>query len=75
MTLTRCLAAVAPAAPAVQNAAVDAVAHLGVRHIDIPTTPDHVWRAIEAATHDSDTTIGHHDRTPRSSDRTDGVVA
>ena len=28
------------ATPAVQNAVVDAVAHLGVRHIDMPTTPD-----------------------------------
>jgi carbon-monoxide dehydrogenase large subunit len=32
--------------PAVQNAVVDAVAHLGVRHIDMPTTPMRVWRAI-----------------------------
>ena len=28
------------ATPAVQNAVVDAVAHLGVRHIDMPTHPD-----------------------------------
>lgn len=35
--------------PAVQNAVVDAVSHLGVRHIDMPCTPDRVWRAIEAA--------------------------
>ena len=32
--------------PAVQNAVVDAVAHLGVRHIDMPATPMRVWRAI-----------------------------
>ncbi|MQA96987.1 MAG: molybdopterin-dependent oxidoreductase [Streptosporangiales bacterium] len=32
--------------PAVQNAVVDAVAHLGVRHIDMPTTPQRVWQAI-----------------------------
>lgn len=37
------------ATPAVQNAVVDAVAHLGVRHIDMPTTPIRVWRAINAA--------------------------
>ena len=37
------------ATPAVQNAVVDAVAHLGVRHIDLPTTPLRVWRAINAA--------------------------
>jgi carbon-monoxide dehydrogenase large subunit len=35
--------------PAVQNAVVDAVSHLGVRHIDMPTTAERVWRAIEAA--------------------------
>lgn len=35
--------------PAVQNAVVDAVAHLGVRHIDMPLTPQRVWRAIRDA--------------------------
>jgi carbon-monoxide dehydrogenase large subunit len=35
--------------PAVQNAVIDAVAHLGVRHIDMPATPMRVWRAIEEA--------------------------
>lgn len=35
--------------PAVQNAVVDALSHLGVRHVDMPTTPARVWRAIEAA--------------------------
>ena len=37
------------ATPAVQNAVVDAVAHLGIRHIDMPLTPQRVWRAICAA--------------------------
>jgi carbon-monoxide dehydrogenase large subunit len=32
--------------PAVQNAVVDAVSHLGVRHIDLPCTPERVWHAI-----------------------------
>jgi len=36
-------------APAVQNAVVDALSHLGVRHIDMPCTPERVWRAIEDA--------------------------
>jgi carbon-monoxide dehydrogenase large subunit len=36
--------------PAVQNAVIDAVAHLGVRHIDMPTSPMRVWAAITAAT-------------------------
>jgi carbon-monoxide dehydrogenase large subunit len=34
--------------PAVQNSVIDAVAHLGVRHIDMPTTPARVWSAIRA---------------------------
>ena len=36
--------------PAVQSAVVDALAHLGVRHIDMPATPERVWRAIREAT-------------------------
>ncbi len=35
--------------PAVQSAVVDAVSHLGVRHIDMPATAEKVWRAIQAA--------------------------
>ncbi|HXA30434.1 MAG TPA: xanthine dehydrogenase family protein molybdopterin-binding subunit [Candidatus Angelobacter sp.] len=35
------------ATPAVQNAVVDALAHLGVRHVDMPCTPQRVWEAIE----------------------------
>jgi len=35
--------------PAVQNAVVDAVSHLGIRHIDMPCTAQRVWRAIDAA--------------------------
>jgi carbon-monoxide dehydrogenase large subunit len=37
------------ATPAVQNAVVDALAHLGIRHIDLPTTPQRVWQALRAA--------------------------
>jgi aerobic carbon-monoxide dehydrogenase large subunit len=37
------------ATPAVQNAVIDAVAHLGVRHIEMPTTPERVWAAISEA--------------------------
>jgi carbon-monoxide dehydrogenase large subunit len=37
------------ATPAVHNAVIDALAHLGVRHIDMPTTPERVWRAIAGA--------------------------
>jgi carbon-monoxide dehydrogenase large subunit len=35
--------------PAVQSAVVDAVSHLGVRHIDMPATAERVWQAIQAA--------------------------
>jgi carbon-monoxide dehydrogenase large subunit len=35
--------------PAVQSAVIDAVSHLGVRHIDMPLTSDRVWRAIQEA--------------------------
>jgi carbon-monoxide dehydrogenase large subunit len=37
------------AAPAVLSAVVDALSHLGVRHIDMPATPVRVWTAIRAA--------------------------
>ncbi|MFT4987585.1 MAG: carbon-monoxide dehydrogenase large subunit [Acidimicrobiales bacterium] len=36
------------ATPAVHNAVLDAIAHLGIRHIDIPCTPQKVWQAISA---------------------------
>jgi carbon-monoxide dehydrogenase large subunit len=35
--------------PAVHNAIVDAVSHLGVRNIDMPCTAERVWRAMEEA--------------------------
>jgi carbon-monoxide dehydrogenase large subunit len=38
--------------PAVVNAVVDAVRHLGVDDIQMPCTPERVWRAIHA--HDGD---------------------
>ena len=34
--------------PAVQSAVVDALSHLGVRHIDMPLTPETVWRALRS---------------------------
>ena len=37
------------ATPAVQNAIIDALSHLGVRHIDMPATPERVWAAINEA--------------------------
>ncbi len=35
------------APPAIVNAVVDALAHLGVKHIDIPITPEKVWRILK----------------------------
>jgi carbon-monoxide dehydrogenase large subunit len=35
--------------PATQSAVIDALSHLGVRHIDMPLTPLRVWEAINAA--------------------------
>jgi carbon-monoxide dehydrogenase large subunit len=37
------------ATPAVQNAVIDALAHLGVRHIDMPCTPQRIWEAVGQA--------------------------
>ncbi len=34
--------------PAVWNAVVDAVSHLGVKNIDMPATPQRVWQAINS---------------------------
>lgn len=36
-------------AQTIVNAVVDAVAHLGVRHIDMPLRPKRVWQAIQDA--------------------------
>ncbi|MGH8977766.1 MAG: xanthine dehydrogenase family protein molybdopterin-binding subunit, partial [Acidimicrobiia bacterium] len=35
--------------PAVHNAIVDALSHLGIRHVDMPCTAERVWRAIQDA--------------------------
>jgi carbon-monoxide dehydrogenase large subunit len=35
--------------PSVYNAVIDAVSHLGVRHMAMPCTPERVWSAIESA--------------------------
>lgn len=35
------------APPAIVNAVVDALSHLGVRHIDIPITPYKVWKILQ----------------------------
>jgi carbon-monoxide dehydrogenase large subunit len=35
--------------PAVVNAVIDALAHLGVTHLEKPATPERVWRALHGA--------------------------
>ncbi|WP_153504590.1 xanthine dehydrogenase family protein molybdopterin-binding subunit [Cumulibacter manganitolerans] len=37
------------ATPAVQNAVIDALSPYGIRHLDMPLTPERVWRAIRQA--------------------------
>ncbi len=41
------------------------LAHLGVRHIDMPTTPERVWRAIQAAGTGARMSHAHRGRGPR----------
>jgi carbon-monoxide dehydrogenase large subunit len=43
-------AGVTGALPAIMNAIVDALASRGVRHVDMPATPERIWRALQAAT-------------------------
>jgi carbon-monoxide dehydrogenase large subunit len=40
---------ITPALGVIINAVVDALADLGVTHIDMPASPERVWRAIQAA--------------------------
>ena len=35
------------ATPAIANAVIDALSPLGIRHLDLPFTPERVWRAIQ----------------------------
>jgi carbon-monoxide dehydrogenase large subunit len=39
----------AGALPSVMNALVDALSEFGIRHIDMPATPERVWQALRAA--------------------------
>jgi len=51
------------ALPALLNAVNDALAPLGVRHLDMPVTPERVWNAIQDATKSE---INPRSRTARS---------
>jgi carbon-monoxide dehydrogenase large subunit len=35
------------ATPAIANAVLDALSPLGIRHLDLPLTPEKVWRALQ----------------------------
>ncbi len=37
------------ATPAIANAVMDALSPLGIRHLDLPLTPEKIWRAITSA--------------------------
>ncbi len=39
-------AATVGSTPAIQNAVVDALSHLGIEHLDMPLTAGRVWEAI-----------------------------
>ena len=43
----------AGALPSIMNALVDALAEFGVRHIDMPATPERVWRVIHGQAEDA----------------------
>jgi len=40
---------ITPGLAAVANAVVDALADFGIEHIELPATPERVWKAIRAA--------------------------
>jgi carbon-monoxide dehydrogenase large subunit len=44
---------ITPALGVVTNAVVDALSELGVTHIDMPATPERVWRAIQSSSRPS----------------------
>jgi len=35
--------------PAVANAVVDALSHLGIHHVEMPATPERLWRVLQDA--------------------------
>ncbi|GAA4673878.1 xanthine dehydrogenase family protein molybdopterin-binding subunit [Nocardioides nanhaiensis] len=65
--------------PAVVNAVLDAVRHLGVKDITMPCTPEKVWKAINGAGRGDDMTTGaampHFDTDQPGKDSTEGAGA
>jgi carbon-monoxide dehydrogenase large subunit len=48
------------APPAIINAIVDALSEFGVRHIEMPATPERIWRAINQSKHWNRKKEDHH---------------
>jgi len=42
-------AGITPSSAALVNAVIDALSDFGIEHIDMPATPERVWRAIRDA--------------------------
>jgi carbon-monoxide dehydrogenase large subunit len=62
--------------PAVVNAIVDAVRHFGVNDIQMPCTPERVWKAIQGAGSGGETegaAMPHFDEAEPGKDSTEGV--
>jgi carbon-monoxide dehydrogenase large subunit len=53
------------ATPAIANAVIDALSPLGIRHLDLPLTPETIWRAIR----------DHHEMPPARGQTTKGHSA
>jgi carbon-monoxide dehydrogenase large subunit len=62
--------------PAVVNAVVDAIRHLGVRDVEMPCSPQRVWRAIQAGRNgDPSGGSGDGDPIPVAGAQTEGVLS
>ena len=66
-------------APAVINAVVDALSHLGVTDVEMPASPERVWSAVQAARSasrpaNSETRLRRHVHDPREVRLLEGVL-
>jgi aerobic carbon-monoxide dehydrogenase large subunit len=65
--------------PAVVNAIVDAVRHLGINDIQMPCTPERVWKAIHTSSPEGDATeaaaMPHFDESEPGQSSTEGAGA
>ncbi len=62
--------------PAVVNSVIDAIRHLGVRDVEMPCSPQRVWRAIQTArTGDPGGGSGGGDQIPVAAAQTEGALS